>query len=155
MGICNSLCNFGLLQDFQNYTVARDSFLAHLGATLWGSMRHIISPSVSDGAYHFYEKISFQLYFITQEVYHSLISSFWCLRMLFGTVNMVKLVPSFTVVLLFQKVRHAKQLPVQLKPLKEGLSSLLVPPQKVVFSQHMYVLWLLCQHLFCALLFSI
>ncbi|KAJ8642467.1 hypothetical protein MRB53_019161 [Persea americana] len=92
-------------EDFQNYTVARDSFLAHLGATLWGSMRHIISPSVSDGAYHFYEKISFQLYFITQE-----------------------------------KVRHAKQLPVQLKPLKDGLSSLLVPPQKVVFSQHMLTL---------------
>lgn len=56
------------LQEFQNYTVARDTFLAHLGATLWGSMRHIILPSIADGAFHFYEKISFQLFFITQEV---------------------------------------------------------------------------------------
>jgi hypothetical protein len=55
-------------EEFQNYTVARDTFLAHLGATLWGSMRHIISPSVADGAFHHYEKISFQLVFITQEV---------------------------------------------------------------------------------------
>ncbi|KAK9097625.1 hypothetical protein Sjap_023122 [Stephania japonica] len=54
-------------EDFQNYTVARDTFLAHLGAILWGSMRHIISPSVADGAFHYYEKISFQLFFITQE----------------------------------------------------------------------------------------
>lgn len=54
-------------QDFQNYTVARDTFLAHLGATLWGSMRHIISPSLADGAFHYYEKLSFQLFFITQE----------------------------------------------------------------------------------------
>ncbi|MED6219181.1 hypothetical protein PIB30_033497 [Stylosanthes scabra] len=52
---------------FHNYTVARDTFLAHLGATLWGSMRHIISPSIADGAFHYYEKISFQLFFITQE----------------------------------------------------------------------------------------
>lgn len=57
-----------IVQEFQNYTVARDTFLAHLGATLWGSMRHIISPSVADGAFHHYEKISFQLVFITQEV---------------------------------------------------------------------------------------
>lgn len=92
-------------EDFQNYTVARDSFLAHLGATLWGSMRHIISPSVSEGAYHYYEKISFQLFFITQE-----------------------------------KVRHAKQLPLELKSLMDGLSSLLVPSQKVMFSQHMMTL---------------
>ncbi|KAJ3696515.1 hypothetical protein LUZ61_000220 [Rhynchospora tenuis] len=49
------------------YTVARDSFLAHLGSTLWGAMRHVIAPSVSDRPYHFYEKISFQLYFITQK----------------------------------------------------------------------------------------
>lgn len=56
------------MQGHQNYTVARDTFLAHLGATLWGSMRHIVSPSISDGAFHYYEKISFQLYFITQEV---------------------------------------------------------------------------------------
>lgn len=61
-----SLCRFA--QEFQSYTVARDTFLAHLGATLWGSMRHIISPSVADGAFHHYEKISFQLVFITQEV---------------------------------------------------------------------------------------
>ncbi|GAV83140.1 hypothetical protein CFOL_v3_26591 [Cephalotus follicularis] len=54
-------------EEFQNYTVARDTFLAHLGATLWGSMRHIVSPSIADGAYHYYEKISFQLFFITQE----------------------------------------------------------------------------------------
>ncbi|XP_050223002.1 uncharacterized protein LOC126673079 [Mercurialis annua] len=54
-------------EEFQNYTVARDTFLAHLGATLWGSMRHIISPSIADGAFHYYEKISFQLFFITQE----------------------------------------------------------------------------------------
>ncbi|KAL6189450.1 hypothetical protein ACLB2K_040839 [Fragaria x ananassa] len=54
-------------EEFQNYTVARDTFLSHLGATLWGSMRHIISPSVADGAFHHYDKISFQLFFITQE----------------------------------------------------------------------------------------
>lgn len=54
-------------EEFQSYTVARDSFLAHLGATFWGSLRHIIAPSVADGAYHYYEKISFQLYFITNE----------------------------------------------------------------------------------------
>lgn len=56
------------MQDSQNYTVARDTFLAHLGATLWGTMRHIISPSIADGAFHYYEKISFQLFFVTQEV---------------------------------------------------------------------------------------
>ncbi|CBI38951.3 unnamed protein product, partial [Vitis vinifera] len=89
-------------EEFQNYTVARDTFLAHLGATLWGSMRHIISPSIADGAFHFYDKISFQLFFITQE-----------------------------------KVRHIKQLPVDLKALTEGLSSLLLPSQKAMFSQHM------------------
>ncbi|GKV20536.1 hypothetical protein SLEP1_g30641 [Rubroshorea leprosula] len=87
-------------EDFQNYTVARDTFLAHLGATLWGSMRHIISPSVSDGAFHYYEKISYQLFFITQE-----------------------------------KLRHDK-LPVDLKALMEGLSSLKQPLQTVMFSQH-------------------
>ncbi|GLT28617.1 hypothetical protein SLA2020_035370 [Shorea laevis] len=87
-------------EDFQNYTVARDTFLAHLGATLWGSMRHIISPSVSDGAFHYYEKITYQLFFITQE-----------------------------------KLRHDK-LPVDLKALMEGLSSLKQPSQTVMFSQH-------------------
>lgn len=56
------------MQEFQNYTVARDTFLSHLGATLWGSLRHIISPSLADGAFHYYEKISFQLFFVTQEV---------------------------------------------------------------------------------------
>ncbi|KAH6821421.1 transmembrane protein [Perilla frutescens var. hirtella] len=54
-------------EEFQNYTVARDTFLSHLGATLWGSLRHIISPSLADGAFHYYEKISFQLFFVTQE----------------------------------------------------------------------------------------
>ncbi|CAJ2633472.1 unnamed protein product [Trifolium pratense] len=89
-------------EEFQNYTVARDSFLSHLGATLWGSMRHIISPSVSDGAFHYYEKISFQLFFMTQE-----------------------------------KVRHIKQLPVDMNAIKDGLSSLMVPSQKPMFSPHM------------------
>ncbi|KAJ7950711.1 Transmembrane protein [Quillaja saponaria] len=89
-------------EEFQNYTVARDSFLAHLGATLWGSMRHIISPSIADGAFHYFEKISFQLFFITQE-----------------------------------KVRNIKQLPVDLKAVMDGLSSLLLPSQKPVFSHHM------------------
>ncbi|XP_027923584.1 uncharacterized protein LOC114181358 isoform X1 [Vigna unguiculata] len=89
-------------EEFQNYTVARDSFLAHLGATLWGSMRHIVSPSVADGAFHYYEKISFQLFFVTQE-----------------------------------KVKHIKQLPVDMNAIKESLSSLTVPSQKPMFSQHM------------------
>ncbi|KAG5002382.1 hypothetical protein JHK87_023454 [Glycine soja] len=82
-------------EEFQNYTVARDSFLAHLGATLWGSMRHIVSPSVVDGAFHYYEKISFQLFFMTQE-----------------------------------KVGHIKQLPVDMKAIMDGFSSLMVPSQK-------------------------
>ncbi|KAL0315931.1 UNVERIFIED_CONTAM: hypothetical protein Sradi_5471300 [Sesamum radiatum] len=89
-------------EDFQNYTVARDTFLSHLGATLWGSLRHIISPSLADGAFHYYETISFQLFFITQE-----------------------------------KVRHIKQLPIDLKSLMDGLSSLVLPSQKVQFSPHM------------------
>lgn len=57
-----------LEQENHNYSVARDSFLAHLGATLSGSMRHIMAPSIADRAYHYYQKISFQLYFISQEV---------------------------------------------------------------------------------------
>ncbi|KAI3715236.1 hypothetical protein L6452_22209 [Arctium lappa] len=89
-------------EEFHNYTVARDTFLAHMGATLWGSMRHIISPSIADGAFHHYEKISFQLFFITQE-----------------------------------KVRHIKYLPVDINSIMEGLSSLLLPSQKPMFSQHM------------------
>ncbi|XP_021744392.1 uncharacterized protein LOC110710407 isoform X1 [Chenopodium quinoa] len=88
-----------------NYTVARDTFLAHLGSILWGSMRHIIAPSVADGRFHYYEQISYQLFFITQD-----------------------------------KVRNVKQLPVDLKAIMDGLSSLLLPSQKVMFSQHMLVL---------------
>lgn len=60
------------VEEFHNYTVARDTLLAQLGATLWGSMRHIISPSVADGAFHYYEKISFQLFFITEEKVRSI-----------------------------------------------------------------------------------
>lgn len=63
--------NWNLFSDIseesQNYTVARDSFLAQLGSSLWGSMKHVIAPSVADGAYHYYDKIAFQLFFITQE----------------------------------------------------------------------------------------
>ncbi|KAK9741561.1 hypothetical protein RND81_03G113500 [Saponaria officinalis] len=85
-----------------NYTVARDTFLAHLGSTLRGSMKHIITPSVADGAFHFYDQISYQLFFVTPD-----------------------------------KVKNVKQLPVDLKALMEGLSSLLLPSQKVMFSQHL------------------
>lgn len=56
------------LQEYQSYNVARDTFLSHLGATLWSSMRHVVAPSIADGAYHYYDKISFQIYFITQDV---------------------------------------------------------------------------------------
>lgn len=42
--------------------------------------------------------------------------------------------------LLMQKVRQVKQLPVNLKSLMDGLSSLLLPSQKPVFSQRMYAL---------------
>ncbi|XP_078443287.1 uncharacterized protein LOC144712828 [Wolffia australiana] len=101
--------NWNLFSDayegVQNYTVARDSFLAQLGATLRGFMSHVIAPSVSDGAYHFYHKLSFQLYFITQE-----------------------------------KIRDVKQLPVNLVALKEGLSSLRVPSQEVLFSTKLLAL---------------
>lgn len=90
-------------EDFHNYTVARDTFLAHMGATLWGSMRHIISPSIADGAFHHYEKISFQLFFITQE----------------------------------KVIRHSKHFPVDINAIMNGLSSLLLPSQKPIFSQHM------------------
>ncbi|KAK4755826.1 hypothetical protein SAY87_009583 [Trapa incisa] len=92
----------GAQEEFQNYTVARDAFLAHLGTTFWGSMKHVISPSLADGAFHYYEKISFQLFFITQE-----------------------------------RVRNIKQLPVDIGALKEGLTSLLLPSQKLMFSPHM------------------
>ncbi|XP_057486061.1 uncharacterized protein LOC130772327 isoform X1 [Actinidia eriantha] len=90
------------LEESQNYTVARDAFLAHLGATLWGSMRHIIAPSMADGAFHHYEKILFQLFIITEE-----------------------------------KVKHINNLPLDLEVLKDGLSSLVLPSQKSMFSQHM------------------
>ncbi|GFZ09139.1 hypothetical protein Acr_20g0009470 [Actinidia rufa] len=89
-------------EESQNYTVARDAFLAHLGATLWGSMRHIIAPSMADGAFHHYEKISFQLFFITEE-----------------------------------KFKHINNLPLDLEALKDGLSSLVLPSQKSMFSEHM------------------
>ncbi|CAO2817853.1 unnamed protein product [Amaranthus hypochondriacus] len=89
-------------EKFQNYTVARDTFLSHLGSILWGSMRHVIAPSVADGRFHFYEQISYQLFFITQD-----------------------------------KVRNVKLLPVDIKAITDGLSSLLLPSQKVMFSQHM------------------
>ncbi|CAM0953876.1 unnamed protein product [Alopecurus aequalis] len=87
--------------EHHSYTVARDSFLAHVGSTLWGSMRHVIAPSVSHRSYHYYEKLSFQLYFVTQE-----------------------------------NVRSIKQLPVNVKSITEGLSSLLLPSQKLMFTQH-------------------
>ncbi|KAL6634378.1 hypothetical protein ACP70R_027049 [Stipagrostis hirtigluma subsp. patula] len=54
-------------EEHHSYTVARDAFLAQLGSVLWGSMRHVIAPSVSHRAHHYYEKLSFQLYFVTQE----------------------------------------------------------------------------------------
>lgn len=92
-------------ESFQNYTVARDSFLSQLGATLRGFMNHVITPSISDGAFHFYKKISFQLYFITQE-----------------------------------KMRDIKQLPVNIEALKEGLSSLGLPSQEVLFSRNLLAL---------------
>ncbi|OEL22991.1 hypothetical protein BAE44_0015990 [Dichanthelium oligosanthes] len=59
-------------EEHHSYTVARDSFLAQLGSMLWGSMRHIIAPSVSHRAHHYYEKLSFQLYFVTQEKVRSI-----------------------------------------------------------------------------------
>nr|AAR00631.1 hypothetical protein [Oryza sativa Japonica Group] len=89
-------------EEHHSYTVARDSFLAHLGSVLWGSMRHVIAPSVSHRAHHYYDKLLFQLYFVTQE-----------------------------------KVRNIKQLPVNVKSVTEGLSSVLLQFQKPMFSQHM------------------
>ncbi|CAL5058309.1 unnamed protein product [Urochloa decumbens] len=59
-------------EEHHSYTVAHDSFLAQLGSMLWGSMRHVIAPSVSHRAYHYYEKLSFQLYFVTQEKVRSI-----------------------------------------------------------------------------------
>lgn len=54
-------------QHIHNYSVARDWFLAQLGATLWSSMKHVVTPATADGAFHFYEKIHVQIYIITQE----------------------------------------------------------------------------------------
>ena len=120
------LCFIAFAQSFQNYTVARDSFLSQLGATLRGFMNHVITPSISDGAFHFYKKISFQLYFITQEV-SSIIPYLLELFCLFYTFSC------------FQKMRDIKQLPVNIEALKEGLSSLGLPSQEVLFSRNLYV----------------
>jgi hypothetical protein len=43
-----------------------------------------------------------------------------------------------TLTLLLQKVRNIKQLPVDLEAIKDGLSSLLLPSQKAMISEHMY-----------------
>lgn len=116
------------LQEYKSYNVARDTFLSHLGATLWGSMRHVVAPSIADGAYHYYDKISFQLYFITQDV--SICFIFICLVFLLAVL--------FSILVIFsQKVRNIKKLPVNLKALMDGLSSLAVSFQKVMFSQHL------------------
>ncbi|MCO5572253.1 hypothetical protein L7F22_026006 [Adiantum nelumboides] len=56
-----------LLQPIRNYSVARDWFLANMGAVLWSSMKHVVTPSTADGAFHYYEKVHFQIYVITQE----------------------------------------------------------------------------------------
>lgn len=55
------------MQHIGNYSVARDWFLANLGAVLWSSMKHVVTPSTADGAFHFYEKVHFQIFVITQE----------------------------------------------------------------------------------------
>lgn len=115
--------------------MARDTFLAQLGATLWGSMRHIISPSIAEGAYHYHEKISFQLFMITPEVGYLLISSDSFIHYI-----IIMLIHCYFVA---QKVRNIKQLPVDLKAFMDGLSSLVLPSQKVMFSPHMYVV-LIC-----------
>ncbi|KAL3688199.1 hypothetical protein R1sor_014508 [Riccia sorocarpa] len=61
---------FGFVHEHtQNFSVARDSFLAHLGSVLASSMRHVVTPSTADGAYHYYENIYFQIYFISQDKY--------------------------------------------------------------------------------------
>ncbi|AQK70816.1 hypothetical protein ZEAMMB73_Zm00001d016452 [Zea mays] len=88
--------------EHHSYTVAHDSFLAQLGSMLWGSMRHVIAPSASHRVYHYYEKLSFQLYFVTRE-----------------------------------KVRSIKQLPVNVKSIRESLNSVLLHHQNSMFSQNM------------------
>lgn len=52
--------------------------------------------------------------------------------------------------LYLQKVRHIKELPVDMNAIKDGLSSLMVPSQKPMFSPHMYAV---ISVLFCSLLF--
>lgn len=47
----------------------------------------------------------------------------------------------FTLPLFMQKVRHVKQLPVDLESLKHRLSSLVLPSQQVHFSEHMYAFY--------------
>ncbi|CAA7408328.1 unnamed protein product [Spirodela intermedia] len=113
-------------EDHQNYTVARDSFLAHLGATLRGSMSHVIAPSTADGAYHYYKKISFQLYFITQEknikqlpvnlvaLKEGLSSLLWpSQEVLFGT-NLLSLSENYPLAMAFSVARRAAAVPLLL-----------------------------------------
>lgn len=62
------------MQHTQNFSTARDSFLASLGSVLASSMRHVVTPSTADGAYHFYENVYFQIYFISEAVCKSCLS---------------------------------------------------------------------------------
>lgn len=48
---------------------------------------------------------------------------------------------NFLLTLLMQKARNIKQLPIDLKAIMDGLSSLLLPSQKPLFSQTMYVVY--------------
>lgn len=107
--------------------MAHDSFLAQLGSMLWGSMKHVIAPSVSHRAHHYYEKLSFQLYFVTQEVNSLLLYMY--------TLNQRPHIGSF---LNLQKVRSIKQLPVNVKSITDSLNSVLLRHQKSMFSQQMY-----------------
>lgn len=124
-----------MCQEHHSYTVARDSFLAHLGSVLWGSMRHVIAPSVSHRAHHYYDKLSFQLYFVTQEVSSRGNFSVAYIRMQYSYLN--------TFFNVMQKVRNMKQFPVNVKSVTEGLSSVLLQFQKPMFSQRMYVTFIL------------
>lgn len=91
-------------------------------------MRHVISPSIAEGAFHYYEKISFQLFFITQEVY----CVSWTITEASTLIGY-----SYHVINFMQRFRRVDQLPVDLDALKNGLSSLLLPSQKFSFSPHM------------------
>lgn len=51
---------------------------------------------------------------------------------------MVEIRGAFSLNLFMQKVSPFKSLPVDLKALKDGLSSLLQSSQKVMFSEHKY-----------------